>query len=161
MKPEFEQALLFGQQAEGRLRDLLQFAGAFVSKFGNSNKNDFQVVFNNQTHRVEIKNEDRYAGGRNICVEVLQGRPPKQSGVAISEASIFIHTLGDRVVIYRRARMHEWVRKQYASKWIQLKTVGDNFNQCFILPIDDLIEHVDWFDVRPMTTVADSHLWMS
>lgn len=161
MRDAFQQELEFGQQAEGRLRDLLQFAGAFVSKFGNSNKNDFQVVFNNQTHRVEIKNEDRKASTGNICIEVLQGLPAKQSGIAISEATLVIHTLCDRVCIYRRARMLEYVRNEYRERRLILKRFGDNHNMGFIIPIVSLLNHYEWFDARPMTTISESALWLS
>ena len=160
MRAKFEQELLFGQQAEGRVRDLLQYAGAFVSKYGNTNKNDFQVVFNNQTHRVEIKNEDRYASSGNICAEVLQGIPQKPSGVMVSEASLIVHTLADRCAIYRRSPFCAWLRDEYRNKRIKLKSFGDNHNQGFIVPVNSLLQYTDWFDIRP-TTIAECLLWLT
>lgn len=156
----FEDSLFRGRQAEERVRDILCNAGGFVSKFHNTNQNDFQLIYQNQTHRVEIKNEDNYANSGNICLEVMQGRngANRPSGIAVSEASILIHTFQDHCAVYRRSKMAERLRSRYVGKEVELRNFGDNGNRGFVLPVSDFW-HENWFDWIQTTSIAKSKLW--
>ena len=157
----FETDRLYGLKKEIDIRELMLAAGAFISKMAGDNKNDFSVVYMNLAHRVEVKCEDRYKDSGNLCIEVSQGRTQKSSGIVISEATLFIHTLGDNCVVYRRAKLYEWLRNSYHAQKIKLSKFGDNHNQGFILPITSLLVHKDWFDFRPTATIAQCPLWLA
>lgn len=172
---QFDDDRLFGKTAEECLRDHLCEAGALVSKFNNCNKNDFQLVYNNKTHRVEIKNEDRQAQKKtgNVCVEMMQrdwSSPGKKkaSGLAASEASIFVHTLAGECLLYRAASMRDYLRSRYAEAKenashrrfgaIRYIPFGDNGNEGFILPIRDVFDK-PWCDHCATYRIAYSDLW--
>lgn len=157
----FKEQLEFGQAGEYRVREALCAAGAFVSKFHNTNSNDFQLHYNNQTHRVEVKCEDRMRHTGNICIEVMQGRPSKPSGLAVSEASVCVHTFGDDVALFRRAKMIAHIRESLVgtSKY-DLRVVGDNYNKAILMSLEGVFRYLgDWVDYRPMTTIGGSHVW--
>jgi hypothetical protein len=159
-KLRFEEDLQFGKRAEERIRDLLCEAGGLISKFYGTNKNDFQLVFQNKTHRVEIKNEDKKVGTGNICIETNQGFGPRDrvSGIAISEANIIVHTLCERCAMFRRAPMHQYLRDCYKTKSLPMRRFGDNNNRGFIVPLN-YIMGFEWFDYMQTNLVGNSKLW--
>lgn len=159
----FDDQLLFGQAGEVRVRDTLCEGGGLVSKFGHTNSNDFQLVIHNKAHRVEVKNEDRYAYTGNLCIELQQGRVTrKRSGLAISEASIVVHTLGDNAALYRAAKMREhlWNEMRAGRLGMELFRGSDNGNRGVIVAIGDF-QFQPWFDYRLMSELAESPLWLS
>lgn len=164
MREAFQKQLEYGQAGEYRVRESLCAAGAFVSKFHNTNRNDFQLVFNNQTHRVEIKTDRAAATYKNLFIEMMQGREQKDSGIAVSEASVCIHYIPewDDVAMYRRVQMLQTIKMFVRSQKFKLKNGGDNFNMGVCFPLSEFCELGkvrSWIDYRPLTTIGESHLW--
>lgn len=154
----FGESLLFGNSAQDRVADAIRVAGGFANKVDDRARYDFELQFNNHVYRVEVKNEDNYAKSGNICVETRQGWPLRPSGVAWSEATLFVHTLCDNCVLYRRRDMHVWLRDEVAARHRYEQKFGDNNNRGFVLAIDDLLKH-KWFDYCAFTVIANSLLW--
>lgn len=156
----FQQDLLYGKRAEQKIIDLLLLQG-FVKAHDDFARHDFQLLLNDQTHRVEIKNEDAQRHTGNLCIEVLQGFGSRQrpSGIASSEATVFVHTLCDNCALYRRRDMHLYTRELCRSgKKPQLFRGSDNNNHGYIIPIVDLLGF-DWFDLCSTNSIAKSRLW--
>ena len=155
----FSEALSFGKRAEDVIIDALSTRG-FCKRQDDRARYDFQFIYNNQTHRVEVKNEDRYADSGNICIEVQQGFPPraKPSGVAFSEATLFIHTLCESCVVYRRRDMVVYLREQESIGKLRRRSFGDNNNKGFIVPTKRLYS-LPWFDYLPTNKIAESRVW--
>ena len=156
----FEDSRLFGEQGQERVADALREAGAFANKVDDRSRYDFELQFNNHTFRVEVKNEDNYRNGDNICVETRQGRSPRPSGISTSEATMCVHTLGDNCVIYLREKMLTFLRAEVATGRQYEQKFGDNYNRGFILSITDM-NHQWWFDYCMFTEMAESELWQS
>lgn len=155
--PSFGEAFLFGQSAQDRVADLLRLQGALCDKKEAKARHDFQAVWHT-VHRVEVKNEDRWAKKRTICVETRQGVPLRVSGVAYSDADLFVHTLGDMCALYRRREMVEFLRNEAANGKRFERSFGDNNNKGFILSINEMIDY-PWFDHLPMNQLPQSKLW--
>ena len=156
---QFDDALLFGESAQDRVAELLRMAGGKADKKDGRARYDFELIFHDHVFRVEVKCEDRYASSGNLCIEVFQGMPQRHSGIAWSEATICIHTLADDCALYRRESMRHFLREAYRASRYKLKSFGDNHNQGFVVPISDLCRFPDWFDARPLSTIAESNLW--
>ncbi len=158
----FDDSLLFGESAQDRVAEILRVAGGKADKKDGRAKYDFELIFHDHVFRVEVKCEDRKAHTGNICVEVMQGRDQRPSGVAWSEATVCVHTLAREAAVYRRREMYHHVREMYRkSGRSSLKSFGDNRNLGYILPIAKLCEFPEWFDYRPLSTLADSAIWLS
>lgn len=155
----FDDALLFGERAQDRVADILRAAGGFANKKDGRERYDFELHFNNHVYRVEVKNEDRYCGSGNICVETRQGRPLRLSGIAFSEAQVFVHTLGENAALYRRRDMHLWLQQEARAGRRFEQSFGDNNNKGFVIPVGDLDEF-DWFQFLPLNWIGKSKLWM-
>ena len=154
----FKEALLFGDRAQDRVADAIRAAGGFANKVDDRARYDFELHFNNHVFRVEVKNEDNYADGGNICVETRQGRPLRPSGVTWSEATVFVHTLGDNCALYRRREMHAWLRIEFQAGRKKEMVFGDNNNRGFILAYCELGDF-DWFDFCSFGQMGNSRLW--
>jgi hypothetical protein len=102
---------------------------------------------------VEVKNEDAYADSGNIVVEVYQGTSRKPSGLLISESTVTVHTLGERVALYRNQPMRLWLPHGHRERGF-----GDNHNIGYVLPIEELAEE-PWFECLPFTEMYDSRVW--
>ena len=153
----FKGALLFGATAQDRVTDVLRAAGGFANNVDDFSRYDFELHFNNHTFRVEVKNEDRYATSGNICVETRQGFPLRPSGVAWSEATVFIHTLMNFCVVYRRREMHAWLRDEFKGGRKE-QAFGDNNNRGFVIAIS-VLESADWFDYCRFADMPSSSIW--
>jgi len=154
----FGEALLFGASAQERVADKLRAAGGFANKHDDLSRYDFELHFNNHVYRVEVKNEDNYAASGNICIETRQGWPLKVSGVAYSEATIFIHTFEENCALYRRREMHVWLRNELKEGRRYEQRFGDNNNRGFVISINDLLDY-EWFDFCIFNKLACSFLW--
>lgn len=156
----FREALLFGQEAQERVVNILQHGGAFVNRKEGRERQDCELHFNNHTFRLEVKNEDHYAGKGNICIETRQGWPLRPSGIATSEATIAIHTFKDDCALYRVREMREWLKEEQAAgrRFEQAFRKSDNNNKGFVLELKRMYLQ-PWFDYRPINTLAESILW--
>lgn len=154
----FEDALLFGNSAQDRVTDAIRKAGGFANKVDDRARYDFELHYNNHVFRVEVKNEDNYAQSGNICVETRQGQPLRLSGVAWSEATVFVHTLDDKCALYRRRDMQVWLRCEMKAGHRYEQRFGDNNNRGFVLAIDDLVDF-EWFDYCLFVQIGASRLW--
>lgn len=155
----FDESLPYGERAQDRVADLLRMAGAKADKKDGKARYDFEAIFRDHVFRVEVKNEDNKQHTGNICLECWQGIPRRLSCLLWSEATVFVHTLGSKCVIYRTREMKAWLREQRNADRIKAEDFGDNSNRGFIVPITRLIKF-PWFDWRPMSTIAQSPLWL-
>src|SRR5690606_28647757 len=101
----WEERLAQGEAAEAALRAHLARVGWTVAPGAKSNAYDLLTNDGSRWHMVEVKDESRYASSGNVCLETHQGSPPRPSGISISEASITVHVLGERALVYRTQRM--------------------------------------------------------
>ena len=154
----FNESFQFGEEAKERVANLLRAAGGFANDVDDRARYDFELQYNNHTFRVEVKNEDNYAKSGNICIETRQGWPLRVSGVADSEATIFVHTFLDNCAIYRGREMHQWLREEVREGRRYEQAFGDNNNRGFVVPLPDLFQY-EWFDYGPINRLADSRLW--
>ncbi len=164
MREAFQRQLEYGQAGEYKIRDALLNAKSFVSGFHKTNRNDFELIKDGHTFRVEIKTDRAAARTGNLCIELLQGREQKPSGLAVSEAAVVVHYIPgkEHVAMYRRVQMMETLRMFVRSQKFRLKLVGDNYNQGVCFPITEFCEMgkvQTWIDYRPLSTIGASHLW--
>jgi hypothetical protein len=158
--PPFEEALPVGHVGEDRIRAILAEAGAQVQKFDCLAAFDFTATVHfGHPERIEVKNEDHYAGSGNICIELLQGKAqPRPSGISLSESTVCVHTLGPRIALYRTQPMRLFLKEAYKNK--PLAKFGDNGNQGVVLPIKGV--HIQpWFDITDDAGLASSPVFVS
>ena len=155
---QFQDDLNFGNRAQDVVADILRLAGAMCNKVDDRARYDFEMVFNNHAYKVEVKNEDHYAGGPNICLETRQGRPLRKSGIAWSEAQVFVHTFCEKTALFRRREMLEWLRNERDNGNRSERLIGDNNNRGFVVKIDDLMGF-EWFDYLKTQGLHESVLW--
>jgi hypothetical protein len=162
----FHDCLKRGQSKEVEVAHLIERAGGEILGFNDTGSHDFSCLYARpEPHFVEVKCEDNYAKSRNISVEVLQGKSvSKASGLHVSKASLFIHTLGDMCVLYQRLGMVDAVARRRARcettsdplfKWF---AKADNGNGGFIIPIDRLMAY-PWCQHMKLSALASSTLW--
>ena len=163
----FQADLAYGQSKEVEVARLIEEAGGAVLSFNDNGDYDFRCQYQGRVHLVEVKCEDKYSTSGNISVEVLQGkRISKPSGLHVSKANLFIHTLKERCVIYERGGMMQAVARRQSEfgttsddplfKWF---AKSDNGNGGYIIPISRL-ESFPWFQTIQLTDLALSSLWL-
>src|SRR5271169_913067 len=94
----FEQTYQVGHGKEVEIANILRDFGwqAILEDAGKSH--DIIVTIGRQIEKVEVKNEDNWAGrAENILGEYYQGKEKKASGILTSKASVWIHTLKEMV----------------------------------------------------------------
>ena len=118
-------------------------------------------VFNKSPFLIEVKNEDEYSESGNICIELYQGKNNiKPSGLKTSESTIYIHTLKEKVVLYRT----QYMRLYIAERWHQLKCLQENFknadngNGGLVLAINNFI-NFSWFDYLDFKNLTKSKIF--
>lgn len=150
---DFRQRNRGGHSAEAKIAWGLLRAGWLVQWVNVGARYDILAWGANQLERIEVKNEDAYAGSGNLCIETHQGNPPRPSGILTSESTIMVHTLGDMAGIYRTQAMRNFLaEKNYKSR----PFVGaDNQNAGMLVKIVE-VEHERWYDSCPIQDVPHS-----
>ena len=104
---------------------------------------------------IEVKNEDRFSNGNNVCIELHQNGG-RESGLLTSEATIYVHTLGDMCIVYRTQPMRNWLAKRLASGILQEQKFGkaDNGNTGVIVPrlMLAMQAFAEWTDIARLTS---------
>ena len=157
----FEEDLAYGlKEGERRVVWALVCAKAQVQHFGALASFDLTATIHfGHPERIEVKCEDHYKDGQNICIELFQGRPSRPSGISTSESTVCIHTLGPRIVLYRTQHMRLFL-KENDSRWELIAfNRSTNHNKGVIYPISDAAGHW-WFDVSDDTHLADSRVFI-
>lgn len=155
MRPEdFERQRKFGQAAEEAVAMVFMRAGWTVSWRYYGKRRDLCVqhpTFGGET--IEVKNEDRWSDGANVCVELHQNGG-RESGLLTSEATICVHKFGEKCIVYRTQPMRNWLQKRMAGGILHEKPFGksDNGNTGVIVPqmmlaAQDFAEWVDLSDL--------------
>lgn len=157
---DFHEALPVGHDGETRIATALLAAGSQVQHMGDGSAFDLTAtVYFGHPERIEVKNEDAKQDTGNICIEMMQGVPPepkRYSGLSISESTVFIHTLGPRLVAYRTQPMRLFLRSVFAGE--KMQDFGDHGNQGYVKPIA-CFQGNWWFDVTDDKHLARSHIF--
>ena len=132
---------------------------ALIDDAGSSH--DIIVTIGTQIEKVEVKNEDNFAGrSENILVEYYQGDKKKASGILTSQASIWIHTLKEMVVIYRKDQMKEWLEDMNSAFPIIPISKSDNQNWGRKVSIYSLLMMGrEWNDYLKLRELPTSRVW--
>jgi len=156
----FDQSLPDGHGGERRVIDALVASGAQVQHLDCRSAFDFTATIHfGHPERFEVKREDNYADSGNLCLEVLQGRrEPKASGISVSESTVCVHTLGEKLAVYRTQPMRLFL-KANEGRW-PLRPFGDNGNRGYVVPITDLLAH-PWFNMTDDAGLAKSQVFLS
>ena len=128
MGSSWDKRLVEGKEAEERVKSLLRpKPGAIILDTPEDveGRQDFEMLYNGHAFRVEVKNEDKKVSTGNICVEMCQGVPlMRVSGILASEATVWIHTLQDECVVYRKLAMLRYCLNK-VKKGTELRKFGD------------------------------------
>lgn len=108
---------------------------------------------------IEVKNEDKYADSKNLCIELYQGKPRKPSGLAICESQICIHTFLRNVAIYRVQFMRLFIARNKKSLIIKDFANADNFNGGLIHPKRGFIKF-PWFEYCEIGDMPESEIFI-
>lgn len=131
-REDFERANERGRQAEERVFNVFRDVGWIVQWKFCAHRRDISVQHPEfGAELVEVKNEDNYADGDNVCIEL--GQKGRKSGLLTSEATICIHTFGDMCLVYRTQPMRNWLDAKIASGFLKTRTFGDNENNGVIV----------------------------
>jgi hypothetical protein len=126
-----------GRPAEARIAGAFFAAGVPVHWIDKGSKGDIEVFVDGWWQTIEVKNEDNYASSPNICIEIFQGKRDRSpSGISVSESHVYVHTMGDVVICFRTQQMRLFVK----SGPYELKSFGDNGNEGFLVPINDIAD---------------------
>lgn len=154
----FQEALPKGHEAERRVASILLRAGAQVQHRSNRSSFDLTATLAfGRPELIEVKNEDEYAQSGNICLELTQGKegkPRRASGLAISESTVMVHTLGKQLALYRTRDMRLFVKQC----GIKPQPFGDWGNEGIIMPLNRL-EGQPWFDLTDDEHLAQSRVF--
>ena len=140
-----------GEAKEAELVKVFRQHGCEAHIANQSAGRDIEARVADHWHIIEVKNEDQYAKSGNICIELYQGKLRKvPSGLLVSDANIWIHTLAEKVVLYSAWRMRELLRFRLRKSHgpllvppVSLKEVrpfagADNGNEGVILNVADV-----------------------
>jgi hypothetical protein len=152
----FAATKVVGDEAEIAVASVFFEAGWFVKRNLVYGRRDLAVQSPRGIQLVEVKNETAFTESGNLCIELLQGRPARPSGLAISESTICIHVLGEVCALYRTQPMRLWLKERNAIARPFGKS--DNGNQGVIVRIGELVDHA-WFDQKRISDLPLSHLF--
>lgn len=149
----FDIAIKIGEGKESEIATLFWQNEFIVFPGCKNHRYDFGI-YKNHIDLIEIKNEDNYSGSGYICIEIYQGkRERKPSGIEVSESTVFVHTLNNRVAFYKTQKMRLWLRKYRVKECkgvhkgiytVQDFKNADNGNGGYIIPIKHII-NCYWF----------------
>jgi hypothetical protein len=155
----FNESLAVGQNAELQVATLFLRAGYWVKWANSGRSQDLCVMKNDIPILIEVKDDIRGQTTGNIFVETQQGNPAQSSGLLTTEASIWVHLLGDMCTVYRAAQMRIRIFRLVHTEQLSRCEAGDNHNRGYVLRINDFTDEW-WFDYRPLDTIANSPLLM-
>ena len=141
----FESRLTDGQKAENRVMQILANNGWTVN--WNPKKatpgRDLFAMDGAVPYIIEVKAEEKQAHTGNICIELLQGLGESRlSGLANSDSSHWIHTLGDKAVVYRASPMRNHIKASRLQVFAFRD--ADCGNRGVLVRIADVVSKV-WF----------------
>ena len=156
----FQDSLPDGHNGEDRVFLALSAHGAQVQRYDCRGAFDLTATIHfGHPERIEVKNEDNYATSGNVCLELWQGKEaPRPSGIAVSESTVCVHTLGSVMAIYRTQSMRLFIKSNDGT-W-PLRGFGDNGNRGLVIPRSDLLGRW-WFDVVDDEHLATSPVFLS
>jgi len=152
----FAKTVITGDKVRDQIAEHLLHAGAGIFMDPQTASCDFQMVYNNNVFRVEIKDEHKQAHTGNVCIEIAQGKPERHSGIRTSEATVTVHSFGEHCLLYRNVHMFAWIRQNWCSLTVAL--YGDNFNKCCLVPISS-IKSLRWAAYVRTVALSESLLW--
>ena len=157
MAAAFDEQNEFGRTAEQRVADVMMQAGCFVSRKFAGARHDLAVIMPSaSTELLEVKNEDRYADGENVCLEIGQHGEP--SGVLKSEATIGIHTFGKRCLVYRMQPLRLWLETCIKEHGFPIRNFGDNGN-CGVIVPRKLFMTKPWAELTEVSRLPSSKVF--
>lgn len=159
-REHFERQNAFGRLAEDRVGTALFNAGWRIQWKPRGNRRDLEAEGPMGTERVEIKNEDRQERSDNFCVELYQGYDKHPSGLAITEATVCVHTFGEMCMAYRVREMRQHVDAKLKSRFYELKNFGkaDNGNGG-VLAHQVTVAMNPWAQWIKLSRLAESRVW--
>lgn len=148
-----------GTESERRVAHCLIEAGITVQWKGDRARRDLTVWTDCRCDIVEVKNEDGMAGTGNIAVETRQGVPRRRSGIMASESTVYIHTLGERAVLYRTLDMRNYIADVASQRGQPIPFHKSDNNNCgYLIGVNDLTNN-DWYDYIDFTQLPHSPIW--
>jgi hypothetical protein len=156
----WDERLLEGKTAERLVTMMLVNAGWWVLGANDTSAYDFATYNSSRLFLVELKDETKYAGSGRLCIELLQGKPDRPSGISLSESSICIHVLGEKCALYKTQRMRLFLKAASAGRVYEVIPFkgADNFNKGVLIPIAD-VQGQPWFDLLPLEKLTESKVW--
>lgn len=153
----FERCNAVGRAAEERVAQILFKAGWQIEWRPARHRRDLVVRGPGGFDTIEVKCEDAFEASADICVELYQGKLNRRaSGLRVTEATVCVHTLGDKCVVYRAAEMRNHIDAGLARFKYFLKDFGksDNANGGVLVPqmIVATNEWGDYLEVEQLHT---------
>lgn len=145
-KSSFIADLRFGQEAEPRVAGAL-FQGGIGVEPASKQSYDFTTHHGpGHTELVEVKCEDKYAQRGNIFFELASKWPGRGewvvSGMALSTATVAVHTLGENCAAYRVWDM----RHRLAGETPREFRLSDNTKMGHVVPVETFADEAwGWF----------------
>jgi len=152
----FERQNLIGREAEMEVA-LAFFGAGWAVQWKNARERRDLVVWNGSgPELLEIKNESAFAGGANLCIELVQGYDNRPSGLAVSQSTVCIHYFGDYCWLYRTQAMRLFIR----SRQFPVRPFGksDNRNRGILLPTKELCDTA-WAGECETAKLPEHHLF--
>jgi len=159
IKENFENDLKIGHEKEEEILRIFWYEGWVGGILDTRAYGDLWIMKNKIPYVIQVKNEDKYSGSPNICIEIYQGIPQKPSGISICESQVCIHTFENNSVIYRIQYMRLFISANQEKYKIISYFKSDNNNKGILLPIKDLINFW-WFDVCPIKKIPETKIFL-
>lgn len=157
----FERCNAKGREAEERIFLIFGRAGWEVQWKYAGAKRDLWAKGPNGPELIEVKNEDNFADGGRICIELWQGLSSrKPSGLRTSEATVYVHTVADRYVAYRTQAMRNYIDRGLINGLLQEKSFGKSDNGNGGVLVERLLRiGKDWFDEGDIEALPKSKVF--
>lgn len=129
----FDRANALGRLAEQKVSHVFVDAGFETEWRPRGSRRDLSVKHPQYGKEfVEVKNEDNYAEKPNVCIELHQrGR---ESGLLISESTIYVSTAGEMCLAFRTQPARNWIARKMVLGHLVEQSFGDNDNSGVIIP---------------------------
>lgn len=133
--------------------------GAWIKKDNAGPLQDFHVLIRDHPFRIEVKDETNKSETGSLFIELQQGQGASMcpSGIAISEATVWVHLLGNVWAVYRTQPMRLYIR----SENLELKPeCGDNYNRGYLPWRENLVSlRTNWYDEVEPSAIVDSKVF--
>lgn len=154
----FGHDFIIGHEKEKEILNIFRNEGWIGSLIDCKAYGDLWVMKDKIPYVIQVKNEDEYSGGPNICIEIYQGVPKTPSGISICESQVCIHTLENNSVLYRTQYMRLFISANREKYKIIDYFKSDNDNKGLLMPQKDLIGKW-WFDICPTENIPQSKIF--